>query len=99
MFLPLGLLGGLVGPLDSRLASGGPVVTGGGTVPVTTNGGTGETGSGGVPVGTGLLEAALDGGGALLIDTGELLLLDLVLSLLLGVAVLRTTLLAFEGDK
>lgn len=97
--LPLGLLGGLSGPVGGLAGSGGgssPVVSASGasgsaaggtsTIPVTGRG-TSEAGSGGVPVTTGLLEAGLDGGGTLLVNTGELLLLDLVLGLGLRVAV------------
>ena len=96
--LPLGLLGGGVGsPLGGgsggdggRLAgAGGPVLTG--AVPVSGSGsggrGAGEAGGGGVPVTAGLLEAGLDSGGALLLNAGELLLLDLLLGLGLRVAV------------
>lgn len=88
--LPLSLLSRLVGPLGGGggLSSrGGPLITS--TVPVagSSSGGTGEARSGSVPVTTGLLEARLDGGGALLLNTRELLLLDLLLSLGLRVAV------------
>lgn len=92
--LPLGLLGSIVGPVTGG-TGGGPVTALGGTssgtgVPVgSTLLGTSEaSGRGITPVATGrVLEARLDGGGALLVDTGELLLLDLVLGLGLGVAV------------
>lgn len=96
--LPLGLLASLVSPVAGSLTGGGgssggsgsPVTTlAGSTVPVAASGSssTSEAGGGSVPVTTGLLEAGLDGGGALLVNAGELLLLDLVLSLGLRVAV------------
>lgn len=98
LLLPGRLLGGLGGsstPLGGSTSSGGsggssPVLagtsTGSGTIPTSAGGGA-EAGGGSLPVTTSLLEAGLDGGGALLVNAGELLLLDLVLSLSLGVAV------------
>ena len=88
--LPLRLLGGLVGPLGgsggSSLGGSGPVLAS--AVPATAGGGsTSEARGGGVPVTSGLGEAGLDGSGALLLNTRELLLLDLLLSLGLRVAV------------
>lgn len=99
--LPLGgsLLGGL-GPLTGGLgARGGPVLTG--TVPVATGGGggTGEAGGGSLPVGTGLLDTGLDGGGALILNAGELLLLDLLLGLGLRVAVCSICQLTFLSGE
>jgi hypothetical protein len=91
--LPLGLLGGLVGPLAGRLASRrspvGVVASGGGGVPVASSArGTGKASGGSLPVATTrLLEAGLDGSRALLVGAGELLLLNLLLGLGLGVAV------------
>lgn len=93
-FLPLGLLGGLVGPLTAGGSStrGSPLTTGTslGTVPALT-GSTSEASSGGsVPVGARGSDTRLDSSGALLVGTGKLLLLDLLLGLGLGVAVCGT---------
>ncbi len=90
--------GGLLGSLGTPLGGGGggtggiPVALAGrdGIAPLTTGGGgTSETSRRSLPVTTGGSEAGLDGGNTLLLDTGELLLLDLVLGLGLGVAVCR----------
>jgi hypothetical protein len=97
LLLPGRLLRGIGGstPLGGGTSGGGsgggsPVLagtgTGSSTVPASASGGA-EAGSGSLPVTTSLLEAGLNGGGALLVNAGELLLLDLVLSLSLGVAV------------
>lgn len=90
--LPLRLLrGSVVGPLGGGSArsggggSGTPLLAGG-TVPASGGVGTGEASGGSLPV-TASLETRLDGDRALLINAGELLLLDLVLSLGLRVAV------------
>jgi len=92
--LPLG--GSLLGSLSTPLSSGGsgtggvPVAVASldGVTPLTTSGSTGETGSrGSLPVTTSGGEAGLNSGNTLLINTGELLLLELLLSLSLGVAV------------
>lgn len=92
-FLPLGVLGGVGSPLGGS-AGGTPLLLGGtGTVPAGSASGAsgtrsaGEASGAGVPVTRGGLEAGLDGGRALLLG-GGLLLLGLVLSLGLGVAVL-----------
>jgi hypothetical protein len=90
--LPAGLLG--LGPLggggggrgSARLPGGGlglgPVASGGSRE--------GSRSSSSLPVTSASGEAGLDGDRALLIDTGELLLLDLLLSLGLRVAVYKT---------
>jgi len=79
--LGLGPLGGRGS--DSRSGSGIP---GGGRsiAPLTTGGG--EASGGSLPLTTSG-EAGLDGGNTLLLNTGELLLLNLLLGLSLGVAV------------
>jgi hypothetical protein len=90
--LPRGLLGSLAGgggssgssPLGGG-GSGTPLVTGS-AVPAGT-GGTSEASGGSLPVTTSTSEAGLDGSGALLLNAGGLLLLDLLLGLGLGVAV------------
>ena len=90
--LPRGLLGSLAGgggssgssPLGGG-GSGTPLVTGS-AVPAGTSG-TSEASGGSLPVTTSTSEAGLDGSGALLLDAGGLLLLDLLLGLGLGVAV------------
>jgi hypothetical protein len=91
--LPLRLLGGL--SRSSPLGVGGgstPLLTGS-AVPARSGSsarGTGEASGGGLPVGTSrVLEAGLDGSRALLVSAGELLLLNLVLGLSLGVTVCR----------
>ena len=91
--LPLRLLGGLSGgsPLGVS-GSSTPLLTSS-TVPAGSGSsarGTGEASGGSLPVSTsGVLEARLDSGRALPVSAGELLLLDLVLSLSLGVTVCR----------
>lgn len=93
--LPRGLLGSLTGgggggsgPLGGGSGSGTPLVTGS-AVPAGT-GGTGEASGGSLPVTTSSSsEAGLDGSRALLLGAGDLLLLDLLLGLGLGVAVCK----------
>ena len=75
----------LITPL-STLSGGIPVLASGGLVPAST-GGTSEAGRGSLPVTTSGSEAALDSLDTLLIDTRELLLLNLLLSLSLGITV------------
>lgn len=83
-FLPLaGLLGRLSAPLGSSSGSGG-VPAGGSGVRAPLTGGTGRRR---LPVSTGGESAGLDGSRANLVGGGELLLLNLVLSLGLRVAV------------
>lgn len=85
--LPLRVLGGsLASPLSGGSARGTPVLAGG-TVPASAGSGSTREARLSLPVGTSALEASLDGSGALLVDTGGLVLLDLLLSLGLRVAV------------
>lgn len=91
--LPLRLLGtGLASPLGGGGGSGtrGSPLIAGSTVPASASSGAREAGLG-LPVGTSVLEAGLDGSGALLLNTGGLVLLDLLLSLGLRVAVCELT--------
>lgn len=88
--LPLRVLGGLGGSSPLGVGGGSTPLLTGSTVPArgSGTGGTSEASSGSLPVTTsGVLEAGLDGGGTLLVSAGELLLLNLVLSLSLGVTV------------
>lgn len=86
--LPLAVLGLGGTPLAAGggggTGSGSPLI--GGTVPVAALS-TGEAGGGSLPVTARLGEASGDGGGANLVSGGELLLLNLLLGLSLGVTV------------
>lgn len=88
--LPLAVLGLSGTPLTrgsgSTASSSGSTPLIGGTVPVAALGSS-EARGGSLPVTTGLGEASGDGGRADLIGRGELLLLNLLLGLSLGVAV------------
>jgi hypothetical protein len=86
------LLRGLGGPLAGRGGGSGGTSLPGGRLSLSPlasgSGGSGGEGSGGsLPVTSTSGEAGLDGNRALLLNTGELLLLNLLLSLSLGVAV------------
>jgi hypothetical protein len=84
--LPAGLLRSLSTPLSSRGSGGIPGGSSGRRLaPLTTGGGREASGSGLPLASSG--EARLDGGSTLLLNTGSLLLLDLLLSLSLGVTV------------
>lgn len=88
--LPLRVLGGFGGSSPLGVGGGSTPLLTSSTVPAggSGTGGTSEASGGSLPVTTsGVLEAGLDGGRTLLVSAGELLLLNLVLSLSLGVTV------------
>ena len=90
MILPLAVLGIGSAPLGGRGGGGGVAPLIGLTIPASssTGLGTGEGGGSGLPVTTGGAdEAGVNGSRADLLGTGDLLLLDLLLSLGLRVAV------------
>jgi hypothetical protein len=99
--LPGGILGGLGStPLSRRgRSSRGSATTSGSSVPGTglslaplTTTSSGEASRGGIPVTTSSGVTGLDSDNAFLLNTGELVFLDLVLSLGLRVAVFRSRL-------
>ena len=90
LVLPLAVLGIGSAPLGSRGSGGGVAPLIGLTIPASigTGLGTGKGGGSGLPVTRGGVdEAGLNSGSADLLGTGDLLLLDLLLSLGLRVAV------------